>query len=136
MDKAWAVRAGLGWLGKHSNLITKEYGSWVFLGEILLNLELEYDTETIEDHCGNCTRCLDACPTNAIVAPYLIDSKACLSYQTIESRDETLPAEITENLTVGFTAATFVRTFVPGIVFKNRPKKLDLSRAQKMFPPI
>lgn len=98
MDKAWAVRAGLGWLGKHSNLITKEYGSWVFLGEILLNLELEYDTETIEDHCGTCTKCLDACPTNAIVAPYLIDSKACLSYQTIESRDAELPSEITENL--------------------------------------
>lgn len=98
MDKAWAVRAGLGWLGKHSNLITKEYGSWVFLGEILLNLELEYETETIEDHCGNCTRCLDACPTNAIVAPYLIDSKACLSYATIESRDAELAPEIAENL--------------------------------------
>jgi epoxyqueuosine reductase len=98
MDKAWAVRAGLGWLGKHSNVITKEYGSWVFLGEILLNIELEYETETIEDHCGNCTKCLDACPTNAIVAPYLIDSKACLSYQTIESRDFELPLEIAENL--------------------------------------
>ncbi len=98
MDKAWAVRAGLGWLGKHSNLITKEYGSWVFLGEILLNLELEYETETIEDHCGNCTKCLDACPTNAIVAPYLVDSKACLSYATIESRDAELSQEITENL--------------------------------------
>ena len=98
MDKAWAVRAGLGWLGKHSNLITKEYGSWVFLGEILLNLELEYETETIADHCGNCTKCLDACPTNAIVAPYLIDSKACLSYATIESRDTKLSQEIAENL--------------------------------------
>ena len=98
MDKAWAVRAGLGWLGKHSNLITKEYGSWVFLGEILLNLELEYKAETIEDHCGSCTKCLDACPTNAIVAPYVVDSKACLSYQTIELRDEKLTAEIAENL--------------------------------------
>jgi epoxyqueuosine reductase len=98
MDKAWAVRAGLGWLGKHSNVITKEYGSWVFLGEILLNLELNYDTEIIENHCGTCTKCLDACPTDAIVAPYVIDSKACLSYQTIESRDAELPLEITENL--------------------------------------
>jgi len=98
MDKAWAIRAGLGWLGKHSNVITKEYGSWVFLGEILLNLELEYETETIEDHCGTCTKCLDACPTNAIVAPYLVDSKACLSYATIELRDAELPLEITENL--------------------------------------
>ena len=97
MDKAWAVHAGLGWLGKHSNLITKEYGSWVFLGEILLNLELEYETEQIEDHCGTCRKCLDACPTNAIVAPYLIDSKACLSYATIELRDAELPEKITEN---------------------------------------
>lgn len=98
MDKAWAVRAGLGWLGKHSNVITKEFGSWVFLGEILLNLELEYETEIVEDHCGTCRKCLDACPTNAIVAPYLIDSKACLSYATIELREPRLPAAIEENL--------------------------------------
>ncbi len=98
MDKAWAVRAGLGWIGKHSNLITKEYGSWVFLGEILLNLELEYKTETVADHCGTCTICLDACPTGAIVAPYVVDSKACLSYATIELRSSELPDEIKENL--------------------------------------
>jgi epoxyqueuosine reductase len=98
MDKAWAVRAGLGWLGKHSNLITKEYGSWVFIGEILLNLELEYDTETIDDHCGSCTRCLDACPTDAIVTPYLVDSNRCLSYATIELRSPELPLEITKDL--------------------------------------
>lgn len=98
MDKAWAVRAGLGWLGKHSNVITKEYGSWIFIGEILLNLELEYETKIIEDHCGTCTACLDACPTNAIVAPYIVDSKACLSYATIELRGDELPSEISENL--------------------------------------
>jgi epoxyqueuosine reductase len=98
MDKAWAARAGLGWVGKHSNLITKEYGSWVFLGEIVLNLELDYDTETVADHCGNCTRCLDACPTGAIVAPYLVDSRACLSYATIELRSPELPSEITKDL--------------------------------------
>jgi epoxyqueuosine reductase len=98
MDKAWAVRAGLGWLGKHSNLITKEYGSWVFIGEILLNLELEYDTEIIADHCGTCTACLDACPTEAIVAPYIVDSRKCLSYTTIELRSPDFPDEITENL--------------------------------------
>ena len=98
MDKAWAVRAGLGWLGKHSNLITKVYGSWVFLGELILNLELDYDAETVEDHCGSCTRCLDACPTEAIVAPYLVDSRACLSYATIELRSHELSPAITENL--------------------------------------
>lgn len=98
MDKAWAARAGLGWLGKHSNLITKEYGSWVFLGEILLNLELEYETEIVEDHCGTCTRCLDACPTDAIVAPRVVDSNRCLSYATIELRAPEFAPQIAENL--------------------------------------
>jgi epoxyqueuosine reductase len=98
MDKAWAARAGLGWLGKHSNLITKEYGSWVFIGEILLNLELEYETETVADHCGTCTKCIEACPTNAIVAPYTVDSRWCLSYSTIELRSPELPSEINEKL--------------------------------------
>lgn len=98
MDKAWAVRAGLGWIGKHSNLITKDYGSWVFLGEILLNLELEYDSFIEADHCGNCTACLDACPTNAIVKPYLVDSNRCLSYATIELRAPQLPNDIVKDL--------------------------------------
>jgi epoxyqueuosine reductase len=98
MDKAWAVRAGLGWLGKHSNVISKDIGSWFFIGEVLLNLELEYDTEKIEDHCGTCTACLDACPTDAIVAPYVVDSKRCISYATIELRSPELPEQIVENL--------------------------------------
>lgn len=98
MDKAWAVRGGLGWIGKHSNVITKELGSWVFIGSLLLDIELDYDTETVDDHCGTCTACLDACPTAAIVEPYVVDSQKCISYATIELRDETLPANITENL--------------------------------------
>jgi epoxyqueuosine reductase len=98
MDKAWAVRAGLGWMGKHSNIITKEFGSWFFIGEVLLNLELDYETDLVEDHCGTCTACLDACPTNAIVEPFLVDSNACLSYATIELRSSEFPSEIAENL--------------------------------------
>lgn len=98
MDKAWAVRAGLGWIGKHSNLITKEVGSWVFIGSIILDIELEYDHQIVDDHCGTCTACLDACPTNAIVEPYVVDAGRCISYGTIEHRGETLPNEITANL--------------------------------------
>ena len=98
MDKAWAVRAGLGWMGKHSNIITKEFGSWFFIGEIILNIELEYETEIVADHCGTCTKCLDACPTAAIVAPYVVDSNACISYTTIESRTAEFPDNISENL--------------------------------------
>src|ERR1700730_14693731 len=77
MDKAWAQRAGLGWIGKHTNLITPEFGSWVFVGALLLNLELEYDNQRVEDHCGTCTLCLDACPTGAISEPYVVASHAC-----------------------------------------------------------
>jgi epoxyqueuosine reductase len=98
MEKAWAVVGGLGWIGKHSNLITKDVGSWVFLSELLLNIELEYDREVVEDHCGTCTACLDACPTSAIVEPYVVDSRKCISYATIELRDEKLPDEIAESL--------------------------------------
>jgi epoxyqueuosine reductase len=98
LDKAWAVRAGLGWLGKHTNVITTEYGSWVFIGELLLNLELAYDTEQIEDHCGSCTLCIDACPTDAITEPYVLDSNKCISYATIELRTDEIPAEVKANL--------------------------------------
>ncbi len=98
MDKAWAVRAGLGWLGKHSNVITTEIGSWIFIGSLLLNIELDYDAVTVEDHCGTCTACLDACPTNAIVQPYVVDSRKCISYATIELRDDPLPNDIADKL--------------------------------------
>ena len=98
MDKAWAARAGLGWIGKQTNLITTEYGSWVFIGELLLNLELEYDRELVEDHCGTCTLCIDSCPTSAIAEPYVVDSNKCISYATIELRDQQLPEAVAGNL--------------------------------------
>lgn len=87
MDKVWAQRAGIGWIAKHTNVITQEVGSWVFLGELITTLELEYD-QPATDHCGTCTLCIEACPTDAIVEPYVVDSNKCLSYLTIEHRGE------------------------------------------------
>lgn len=98
MDKAWAVKAGIGWIGKSTNLITTDLGSWVFLGEILLNIELDYDREMVADHCGSCTACLDACPTGAIVRPYTVDATKCISYGTIELRTDDLPEPMASNL--------------------------------------
>lgn len=85
MDKVWAQKAGLGWQGKHTNLITRDYGSWLFLGELILNVELEYDPPFDEDLCGSCTACIDACPTDAIQS-YKIESEKCISYRSIEHR--------------------------------------------------
>ena len=98
MDKAWAVHGGLGWIGKHTNLITRDYGSWIFIGELLLNLELEYDEVRVEDHCGECTLCIEACPTDAIVEPYVVDSNKCISHATIESRAPRMSTEVVAKL--------------------------------------
>jgi epoxyqueuosine reductase len=85
LEKGWAVRAGLGWMGKHTNVITRQLGSWVFLGVFITSLELEYDSP-IPDFCGTCTACIDACPTDAITAPYQLDGTRCISYITIEQK--------------------------------------------------
>lgn len=98
MDKAWAVRAGLGWMGKHTNVITHEFGSWIFIGELLLNLELDHDQQEVADQCGSCTLCIDACPTGAIVEPYVLDSNLCISHATIESRAPEMRADVAANL--------------------------------------
>ncbi len=91
LDKAWAARGGLGWIGKHSNLLTQQVGSFYFIAELIVDLELEYDTP-VTDHCGTCTACIDACPTQAIVEPYVVDGSKCISYFTIELKNE-IPGE-------------------------------------------
>jgi epoxyqueuosine reductase len=92
LDKAWAAKSGLGWIGKNSNLLTKQIGSFYFIAELIVDLDLEYDHATT-DHCGNCTACIDACPTEAIVSPYVVDGSKCISYFTIELK-ENIPQEM------------------------------------------
>ncbi|WP_159788754.1 tRNA epoxyqueuosine(34) reductase QueG [Sodalinema gerasimenkoae] len=96
-DKFWAQQAGIGWIAKNGNVITREYGSWVFLGEVVTNLPLEGDRPHT-DHCGTCTRCIEACPTAAIVRPAVVDANRCLAYHTIENRSDRLPEDIAKNL--------------------------------------
>ena len=87
LDKAWAAKSGLGWIGKHSNLLTKQLGSFYFIAELIVELDLDYDTP-VTDHCGSCTACIDACPTNAIVSDKVVDGSKCISYFTIELKNE------------------------------------------------
>lgn len=92
LDKAWAAKSGLGWIGKNSNLLSKQVGSFFFIAELIVDIELEYD-HAVTDHCGSCTACLDACPTQAIIEPYVVDGSKCISYFTIELK-ENIPQEM------------------------------------------
>jgi epoxyqueuosine reductase len=88
LDKTWAKKAGLGWIGKNSNILNKKTGSFFFLAELIIDLELAYDNPFQTDHCGTCTKCIDACPTEAIVKPYVVDGSKCISYLTIELKEQ------------------------------------------------
>lgn len=127
MDKAWAVRAGLGWMGKHTNVINPEIGSWFFIATIITNYEFD-NSKIITDHCGTCTACIDACPINAIIREYVVDANKCISFQTIENKVE-IPTELKgkfDNWIFGcdicqdvcpwnqkFSESTFIREFYP-----------------------
>lgn len=91
LDKAWAAKSGLGWRGKHSNLLSKQVGSFFFIAELIVDIELDYD-HPVTDHCGSCTACIDACPTEAITEPYVVDGSKCISYFTIELKEQ-IPTE-------------------------------------------
>jgi epoxyqueuosine reductase len=137
LERAWARRAGLGWIGKNSNLISVIYGSFFFIGEILLDIELPYDSpKVVSDHCGSCTRCIDACPTKAIVDNRIVDARKCISYQTIE-----LKGDIDESLSEKFSDRVFGCDICQDVcpwnlkstphneaLFEPHPKLMELSR--------
>ncbi|MDX1439264.1 MAG: tRNA epoxyqueuosine(34) reductase QueG [Rubricoccaceae bacterium] len=94
LDKVWAQRAGLGWIGKHTNLISREIGSYFFVAEMIVDVPIAPDAPFSKDYCGSCTRCIDACPTDAIHQPYAVDSNRCISYWTIEHREDDVPDDL------------------------------------------
>jgi epoxyqueuosine reductase len=98
LERAWAVQAGLGWIGKNGLLLNKELGSFFFIGELIIDLELEYDLPYEMEHCGSCKQCLSACPSKAIIKPYILDARRCISYLTIELKDDDIPEEFRPHL--------------------------------------
>lgn len=142
MDKAWAVKAGIGWMGKHSNVITRDYGSWFFIANVITNFEFNY-SNAIPDFCGNCTACIDACPTDAIVEHYVVNSNKCISYLTIENKGD-IPLEYKGKIdawlfgcdicqdvcpwNIKFSELTRVEEFNP----QQENKELDLEKISEM----
>ena len=112
LDRAWARKAGLGWIGKNSNLISRSAGSFVFIGEIILDLELEYNEVPENDFCGSCNRCIEACPTDAILSNRTLDARRCISYQTIENRN-TVDEDIQPNLANRFFGCDICQDVCP-----------------------
>ena len=142
MDKVWAVKSGIGWMGKHSNIINRNYGSWFFIANIITNSEFDY-AEQIPDFCGSCTACIDACPTEAIVSDYVVDSNKCISYLTIENKED-IPKELSGKFdgwlfgcdicqdvcpwNIKFSEPTFIKDFHP----KNENIEIDLNEIDAM----
>ena len=124
LDKAWAKKSGLGWIGKNANLINKQQGSFFFIAELIIDLELEYD-EAIKDYCGTCTKCIDTCPTEAIVAPYIVDGSKCISYLTIELK-EAIPLEFKHKMDNWAFGCDVCQDVCPWNSFSNPHKEPQL----------
>ena len=131
LDRVWAKKAGLGWIGKHSLLLTKQSGSFYFIGELILDLELEPDGPTT-DHCGNCSACMDACPTEAIVAPYVVDGNKCISHLTIELKDS-IPLEFKKSMDDWAFGCDICQDVCPWNRFSKRHNTSDFNPHQDLL---
>mgnify|MGYP001268418408 CR=1 FL=1 len=132
LEKAWAKKSGLGWIGKNTNLISKKSGSFFFIAEIIVDLELNYD-EQIKDYCGSCTACIDACPTNALYEPYKIDASKCISYFTIELK-ENFPVELDEDFKNWIFGCDICQDVCPWNKF-SKPNDEQLLKVKDEIPP-
>ena len=136
MDKLWAEKAGIGWQGKHTNLITRDYGSWVFLGAMILNRDLIYDTPAV-DHCGSCSACLQACPTNALIEPGILDATRCIAYLTIEMRERVIPEHIGPSLHNYIFGCDICQEVCPWNKFQRPTSSRDyLPRSENLNPSL
>ena len=135
MEKPWAQRAGIGWIGKNGNFLTRNFGSWVFLGEIITTAELPPDMPH-DDFCGSCTRCIESCPTNAIAEPYVVDAQKCIAYWTIEHRGE-FPEGIAEDFDGWIFGCDVCQDVCPWNSFeKPANEPAFLPRPDAICPPI
>lgn len=133
LERAYGKYAGLGWVGKNTCLINQEIGSWIFLGEIITGIELEYDT-TVPDRCGTCSRCIDACPTEAIIDPYILDSRLCISYLTIELKDK-IPSELREGIGNNIYGCDICQDVCPWNNRAHISHKTEFQPRQELFNP-
>ncbi len=132
LDKAWAEKSGLGWVGKNGNLINPKHGSFFFIAELILDIELAYDGP-IKDYCGTCTRCIDACPTGAIVKPYVVDGSKCISYLTIELKDEIIPKEFKGKMENWIFGCDICQDVCPWNRFSKPTQEADFSPHENLL---
>ena len=133
LERNYGKYAGVGWVGKNTCLINQEIGSWIFLGEIITNIELEYDT-VVPDRCGTCTRCIDACPTDAIIEPYVLDSRLCISYLTIELKDK-IPTDLREGIGNNIYGCDICQDVCPWNKRAHVSDKLEFEPREELFNP-
>ncbi len=132
MDKVWARKAGMGWIGKNTNLIRPRVGSYFFIAEVLLDFSIEPDGP-LKDYCGSCTRCIDACPTEAIVEPYVVDAKKCISYLTIELKEEILPKQFQDKMDNWMFGCDICQDVCPWNRFSKNHKELNFQPAEDLL---
>lgn len=132
MDKVWAKKAGMGWIGKNTNLIRPRVGSYFFIAEVLLDFSIEPDGP-LKDYCGSCTRCIDACPTEAIVEPYVVDAKKCISYLTIELKEEILPKQFQDKMDNWMFGCDICQDVCPWNRFSKNHKELNFQPAEDLL---